>query len=171
MKTINAWRSETLTAIAATQVFAANRNAEIDDIGRKVFLSVGQYFPIIHLQAQSEQRLLDEVVLPAAKLASKIQVAASTYEFYVQKYPFRKYDPITIDDHEVMKMVDVKTRKTIKGSSATIQDGERRIGEIVIPLEPSLWRINENAESTMLRPEVNLIKLDQPLAKRVKPSA
>ena len=148
-----------------------DRDAAINDIAEGILQTVGQYFPAVRLQEQSKRRFLEEVVLPAATLATKFQVTASIYEFHIPTYPFRKYEPVTIDDHKSMKMIDVKTRKKIKGSSATVEDRERRIGDIVIPLEPSLWRINENEESTLLRPEANLIELYQPLAKRIKTSA
>ena len=149
-----------MTAIAATPDYAADREAEINDIVQSIFQTVGEFFPIISLEAQSKQRLLGEVVLPAAKLASKIHVAASIYEFWHSRKLFQENNSVTLGDHEFMKMVDVKTRKIIKGSSATSQDGERPIGDIVIPLEPGLWRINENDGNTLLRLEVNLIKLD-----------
>ena len=70
-----------------------------------------------------------------------------------------------------MKMIDVKTRKTIKGPSTVAHDRDRRIGDVVIPLEPSLWRVNQNEEMTFLRPEVNFIQLDQPSPKRLKASS
>lgn len=137
----------------------------------RLFHYIGRFFPIIRLQAQSKQRLIDEVVLPAAQLASKIQVAASKYEFYLAPNPFRKYDPVTVDDHKFMKMIDVKTRKTVKTPSADVPDGERRIGHIVTSLEPSLWRINMNEEMTCLRPEVTLVELDKLLPKPSKAPA
>ena len=160
------WRSETLTAFAATPNLEIDRKAEINDILESTFETVGQFFPIIHLQAQSKQRFLDEVVLPAASLASKIQVAASIYEYDLPANPFHEYEPITIDDHEMTKMIDIKTGKTVKARSIVVQDGERRIGEQVMPLEPSLWRINEKDDDTLLRRETILIELDQPLPKR-----
>ena len=140
-------------------------------IVENMYQFIGDFFPIIRLQAQSKQRFLNEVVLPAAKLASKIQLAASIYEFRLQPNPFFwEYESVRMDDHKIMKMVDVKTRKTIKGSSAIVQDRQHRIGVLVLTLEPSLRRINKHQRSTLLRPEVNLIEVDQPLAKRIKPS-
>ena len=153
------WRSETLTAIAATPDFTSNREAEINDILEMIFQDIGRSFPIIHFQVQSRQRLLYEVVLPAARLASKIQGAATIYEVYVSGDPFRKRNRFIINDHTTTKMVDIKTRKIVKGSSATSQNGERRISNIVIPIEPSLSRIDEDEASTLLRPEVYLTEI------------
>lgn len=110
-------------------------------------------------------------MLPASRLAIKMQVLASRYEFRPQlpESPFKMYQkPRSVKARhlEEYHIVDVETHKTLKPGSAVVPDGQGFIGTILIPLQPRLVRVGKNGRAIHLGKTVYLVKLDQRLGQR-----
>lgn len=128
-----------------------------------------QIFPIVKKQSKSKKRLLDQVSVPAANLAVKIQLSASTYDFGPQlpANPFKaKPIPFNKRDVEEHTLIDIETRKTLRADSNAVSARSDPLGNILMPLEPSLKRTSGNKEAVELREMVYLVELHQASKKR-----
>lgn len=165
---INTWRAETLSALAATTTFSKLRDGLIDDVTMDLFESLSKIFPIVRQQRASINRLYWQVIQPAAKLAVKIQTSVSTYKFRgpVSRNPF-VYCRVDVLDLQSNKFIDISTNKTLRPGSAVSADKDGGIGETLICLERSLVRLDLNQKDIELRKAVYLMELDEPVRKRV----
>lgn len=69
-----------------------------------------------------------------------------------------------------MTLVDVQTRKLLKPNSAVTPDMNGNLGQVILPLEPDLVRLNEDEDRTKLRASAWLVQLYTPLGKRAHES-
>ncbi len=168
--TIRTWRSETLKALSATTVCVEKRDQQIQHLTFDLQSDLESIFPIIGGNDSSLQRLYDQIMLPAAELASKVHTSSTKYEFGICKTAFPVWGLLTRYQMRNNKLVDVKTRKTLKPSSAVIEDEDGRIGNLVLPLEPSLKRVDKDGKTVLLRPKTYLVELDHPVGKRAHTS-
>ena len=98
-----------------------------------------------------------------------MKASTSDYVVWVTESLITKFKPVTIDYLRKCKVVDSKSGKPLKPDSAVVPDNNGVIGNFIICLEPCLYRVAKGKE-IVLQQETILIELDQPLAKRVKPS-
>ena len=98
-----------------------------------------------------------------------MKASTSDYVVWVPESLGTKFNPVTIDSLKKSKVVDSKNGKHLKPDSAVVADKDGAIGNAIICLEPCLSRKTKDKE-IVLQQETILIELDQPLAKRVKPS-
>ena len=80
--------------------------------------------------------------------------------------PFVKWPPAYSEDLKFVKLVDIKTSKVLKAESGVVADAKGNIGDVIMPLEPSLWRVGESNGDVKLRQGIFLIQLKRPLLKR-----
>jgi len=164
--TISTWRSETLKALSATTVCVQKRDQQIQNLTFDLQSDLESIFPIIGGNESSLNRLYKQIMLPAAALASKVHTSSTNYEFDICRSPFPIWGHLTHHHIKTNKLVDMKTRKKLKPSSVVIDGGDGRIGKIVLPLEPSLKRLDKNGKTVLLRPKTYLVELDHPVGKR-----
>ncbi|KAF6237825.1 hypothetical protein HO173_004026 [Letharia columbiana] len=169
--TIASWRSETLKALAKT--------TECNDYGKKrtqefnshLFKELGKTFPFMFSSREAHATFYDQVLLPAVKLANMIRISTSNYVFSIPESPITECKPVTTDLLKVHKMIDSKSGRQLKPDSAVVADKDGFIADIVICLEPGLYRVIKGKETT-LRQITLLLELKSPLlAKRSKASA
>ena len=168
MKTIENWRSETLKAIAEHPSAIKERTRVLQDVATNLFDSLGPFFPIHQMGNASLVRLYEQVCVPAAKLASDIQLSSSRYEFNprMPKFPILRYKVAVMDNLKHVTAIDVSTRKTLKPDSPVVAKKDGKIGQPLLLLEPSLSRVDIGASKRLLRKPVYLIELADALKKR-----
>lgn len=112
-----------------------------------------------------------QVMLPAVKLAAKIQTSASDYELGVLPVShLTTFEPLITDHLKLYKMFDIKSGKHLKPDCAVVADTDGVIGRIVMLLEPGLDRRIDGKKKMLLQP-MFLVELNHPLEKRSKASA
>lgn len=164
--TISLWRSETLRALAATRPFDRERCRHVENLTMQLFQELRAIFPAISEQQTSVDKLHYQVMVPASELASKVQLSLSHYDFRMHDEPFQNYvilNPRSLEHH---KLIDVKTRKTLKPDSAVVPDSNGHIGRTMIPLEPGLWRVDGGGTQITLKSKAYLVNLFHPVGKR-----
>ena len=109
-------------------------------------------------------------MIPAATLATKIKSSTSTYVFSVVADPFCKYKPLKMGDFKDFIGLDIMTRKTLNSDSQIVADRENGIGQIIVAMEPGLYRSNHFSNEITLRQPSYLVKLDRSIPKQAKDS-
>ena len=160
------WRSETLRALAATKICETQKQEQVWRVTNHVFERLGSVLPIVRGKEKSFWRLYKNVMLPAAELATKIQISATCYRVCVYREPFQKYHAVTVNELKAFKMIDVTTRKTIRPESAVRADSDGVYGKMLIPLEAGLFRVDKYDRELHLRQRVYLMQLFSPLDQR-----
>lgn len=163
---IKLWRSETVRALATANEYEGEKNAKAREVAEDLIGRLADFFPIVRGKHESKKRLYNQVLLPAAELATKINGSLSTYSLAMEiRHPFQSR--VLLADHlEVYRLVDIRTRKTLKPESGVTADRKGRIGTVIMPLEPALSRVNTDGKRVELRPDTLLIQLIYPLKKR-----
>ena len=136
-----------------------------------LFQELGRTFPKMFARSDSMIRFYQQVLKPAANVATTIRTSASTYAYPIAETPFRKWGPLGLEHMKTYKMLDMKTGSYLKPNAAVVADEQGIIGKFIIPLEPGLYRTKEGKDETTLRPVLYLVKLDHPVAKRSQGSA
>ena len=157
------WRSETLRALAATKMCENQKQQDVEAITHRVFERLGSVLPIVRGNKKSIWRLYENVMLPAAELATKMQISATCYRVCVYREPFQNYHAVTVNYLKAFKMIDVATRKTIRPESAVRADSDGGYGKFLIPLEAGLLRVDKDDKEISLRQRVYLMQLFSPL--------
>ena len=165
--TINTWRSETLNALAASNVFRKSRDEGLQRLTTYLLGALSKTFPIVNRQRESMMKLYRQVILPAAELAVKIQVSVSIYEFQpsLARHPLMQF---RVDMQHLLfnQFIDITTNKTLKPNSGVIADKDGWIGEAWMYLEPGLVRLDPGKKDTELRKPIYLVGLYEPVDKR-----
>ena len=107
-----------------------------------------------------------QVLIPAAELALKIQASAAIYEWTELDPSLTSFKPFKPEHLKVCKMIDIKTDKWLKPDSAVVADRQGIIGDIIVDLEPGLYRIKRDKQETVLRQPTCLVDLRHPVGKR-----
>ena len=167
---IASWRSETLSAISKTEDCLEHGNKQAHDLNSRLFRELSKALPFVFFSKEAHVTFFEQVLVPAIQLASEIRKSSSEYAFSMPESPTTIFKPCTIDLLEVHKMVDSMSGKQVKPDSAVVANEDGVIGKCMICLEPSFSRVNDGKETT-LRQDTFLVKLDQPMGKRIKASA
>lgn len=112
-----------------------------------------------------------QVLEPAAKVATMIQTSASTYRYSMSDHPFRYWEPLGLRHMKTHTMLDIKNGGYLKANAAVIADNQGNIGKFIIPLEPGLYRMKDGKMEKILRPVTYLVELNNPVAKNSQASA
>lgn len=158
-QSINIWRAETMSALAATQEYTDLRDTQVFQWTWDLFQSLSAIFPNL-FRGEAVQRFHHQVTMPATTMVSKLQGLASAYSFDMVRSTLFNWQPLTRDDLKKVIAIDFETGKTLKPSRATVSDREGVIGVFILPLEPSLYRMNEGVGDTSLRQATWLVKVD-----------
>lgn len=161
--TIVAWRSETIKALAARTEYKNARSQVAQEITNSLFLDIGTTFPLLFDPQRSMANFHDQVMVPAASLAVKMQSSASTYGLLMPKKLRSKLSAATTDHLRKSKLVEVETGKVLKPDCAVVARNNGVIGEQIIVLEPSLNRTYGNEDAVVLRKSMVLVELLHPL--------
>lgn len=162
-RTINIWRAETLSALAVTQAYTDLREAQIIQCTSNLFEDLSAFFPNLFGRGTAMQEFHDQVTVPAMTIVSKLQGSAPAYRLDMFDNISFKCERFTRDDLNNVTAIDLETRKTLKPGSAIVSGREGVVGDLILPLEPSLHRVNEGASDTDLRRETWLVRLDHGL--------
>lgn len=106
-------------------------------------------------------------MVPAAKLAATIRMSTSDYVFSIPRAPLTKFMPATTDMLKTHKMIDYKSGRQLKPDSAVVADEDGMIGDLILSLEPGLYRVIKGKKTT-LHQELFFVVLHHPLGKRSK---
>ena len=123
-------------------------------------------FPILFSDRASKDRFHVEVIVPAGDLATKFQTSTTKYIVRLPRDPFAKLKPVTVTHLTDWVCIDRMTSKRVKSSNSLTLNIQGNVGEIILPLEPSLVRIAATGERTIIRKQACMIELYHPLAKR-----
>lgn len=113
----------------------------------------------------SMESFYQQVLEPAAKVATMIKTSASTYKYFLPDQPFQKRIPLVLTHMEKYKMLDIKNGSYLKANAAVIADKQGNIGKCIIPLEPGLYRTKEGQGQTLLLSVTCLVELNHPVVK------
>ncbi len=130
-----------------------------------MFESLSKTFPVVFGNWESMKRFHELVMQPASKLAITLQGSCSTYWFRLAEAPFQEFRPLTTDLIKDYRMIDIKTRMTLKPNTGVVADKNDVFGKCIIMLEPILYRANKGREDSTLRQGVFLVELDHPITK------
>ena len=164
--TINAWRSETLKAVATTPEVIQSSNLELKKFTDCLFHSLGNIFPGIIDEQKSKSRLHQDVSRYAAQLEASIHQSSTKYRFQPTHQLEDVYKRVTTSVLTRSTCIDVETRKILKPNSLVTPDRDGYIGRPLMVVEPSLERYDAGGKSWRLRPFKCIIKLDTPLSRR-----
>ncbi|MCJ1470577.1 hypothetical protein MMC07_009223 [Pseudocyphellaria aurata] len=167
---INAWRSETLKAIAARSETTQSKDSMVKDFTENLFHDLQRIFPGLRDVPESKLRLSQDVSRHAAQLEASIHQSSTTYRFWSR---YRKlgdsYPPVRDSDMTGITWIDVDTRKTLTSNSLVIPDSNGFIGTPQLLIERGLDRYDAGTErSTTLRQATYLIQLHRPLGRRTR---
>lgn len=164
--TINAWRSETVRALAASKAYERERKTKAQDITERLIDTLSAFFPVVRGNHESKKRLFNQVIVPSADLAFKINGSVSRYKFIMETDAPLQPEHVYLDYVRYHRLINVKSRKTLKPDSGLTADREGRIGTRIMPLEPELRRVDADGKTVELRQDSHLVHLHQPLIKR-----
>lgn len=165
-QTINIWRAETLSALGSTQEYKDLREEQGIQWTKDLFNMLSASCPNLFGGTEVMKRFHDQVTIPAIALVSQLQGLASPYKLGMVNKNLLSSERFTKDNLSEVVAVDLETGKTLKPGSAIVSDRKGVIGNYVLPLEPSLHRVNEGTKETELRQETWLVKLDHALGGR-----
>ena len=165
-QTVNIWRAETLSALAATQECTDLREEQIIRWTPDLYKDLSVFFPNFFGREEAMKRFHDQVTVPAMTIVSKLQGLASAYVLNMVSKNLLNCERVTREDLKTVVAIDLETGRTLKPSSVVVSDREGFIGEFVLSLEPSLHRANEGMSDTNLRRETWLVRLDYALGSR-----
>lgn len=158
-QTVNIWRAETLSALATSQECTDLKKEQTIRWTPRLFEDLSVFFPNLFGGKEAMQSFHDQVTVPATTLVSELQGLATAYRLEMAS----TNSLACRNDLEEVIVIDLETGKTLKPGSAVFSDSEGVIGEVVLYLEPSLYRVNEGAADTNLGQQTWLVKLDRGL--------
>ena len=79
---------------------------------------------------------------------------------------FHDWPPLGLRHMETHKMLNIKNGGYLKPNAPVVADEQGIMGKFIMPLEPGLYRKKGGGDEMTLRPEVYLVDLDHPVAKR-----
>lgn len=165
-QTINIWRAETMSALGVTQEYKDLKEKQSIQWTKTLFESLSASYPNFFGREKAMKEFHNQVTIPATTIVSQLQGVASPYRLDMVEKDFLDYKPFTKDDLRRVIAIDLETGRTLKPGSAVVSDKEGIIGEFVLPLEPSLHRVNEGMSEIDLRQETWLVRLDHALGSR-----
>ena len=142
----------------------------LDVATANLFNMLAPFFPIITGQEASFKRLQDQVIHPAATLASSIQLSSTSYGFF-PRFPDPLFTPNwtlpTVNLLGSCTFIDVGSRKGLKADSPITVDKNGHFGDVLMLLEPNLHRIDKSSQKCkLLRQAAFLVDLFEPLKRR-----
>lgn len=158
-RTVNIWRAETLSALAVTPECKDMRSKHTCQLTLDLVKYFSPFLPHIFRRGDAMQGFHDQVAIPAATIVSNLQGSASQYRLDMAGKDFRNRKRLTREDLRSVIAIDVKTGKTLKPSGAFVSSRDGFLGSLLLPLEPSLHRVNEGRSDTVLRRETWLVSL------------
>ncbi|KAG8530984.1 uncharacterized protein KY384_004341 [Bacidia gigantensis] len=163
------WRSETLSALLATETYKTAFNQRIQYITREIFHDLQLVLPALFDAEEAKVRLYFKVMQAASSLAKKVQTSSSRFDFDHKEGMFEPREvwyPATVTQISRITMVDLSTSKVIKSERQVVGDAEGNIGDFIFQFEPAIDRISPSGEIIPIRKAAWLIDLYQPLVKR-----
>ncbi|KAL9116714.1 MAG: hypothetical protein Q9187_006758 [Circinaria calcarea] len=163
---IDHWRSETLKAFAIMPSTVNEEETQLQDITINLFKILRPMLPIFRTSRASLVRLNNQVIQPAAKLASVIQLSSVCYEFRPQipSVPLLENKTAFVADLNRFTLIDVSTGRPLKPDSPVDVKKDGEIGRLILMVEPSLHRVNKHTKHEIeLRRAVYLVQLASPL--------
>ena len=174
-RTIDTWRSETLTALASSRYIQDKQLTFKRVLTENIFHHLKENLvPAVGKLSRGLETLYESVVVPAVDLVLKVQLSLVRYEFHpaISDTYFPTNATIFADILTELTLIDVKTRKTLKATSPVFWADNGTIGKKLLLLEPALSRRGgKESKDDQLRKAVYLIQLDRPLGKRGRENA
>ena len=161
-----AWRSETLTALSATNKLRKRMKIELENLTEVITKALSETFPFLFSNEASKRRFHKDIIFPADHLATKIHTSANSYLFRLVDNPHGRSVPVTSAILNDLTCVDLKTTKVIKTNSPVTANVQGIIGNMILPIEPGLYRENTSGGDTILRRQACVVELYYPLGKR-----
>jgi len=167
-KTIRAWRSESLTSLAASAVFRESLAKQHGLLANEAFASIQPFFPIVTGSRTSLSAFYEKIVKPAINLAMATQQSPIAYSFRpcMEDTAISQRLLLSRTDLADDKVIDVATGKTLKADSLVVANKDGYVGEQIALLSPALWRCVPGEKEVRLTREVLLAKLFHPLGRR-----
>ena len=152
--TIRSWRSETLKAASRYANFKAFKDQQLQSFTRDMFQELAYRFPLL-FQRESRTRFYKQVMGPAGSLTMKIQSSTMCYVFSTV---------LKKEDMAHLVAVDVATGKTLKPDASLRADRTSISRDIVVAIEPGMYRSNDSSKEIVLRRPIYLVDLHRPLS-------
>lgn len=167
-KTIRAWRSESLTSLAASAIYSESLAKKHGLLANEAFQGIQAFFPIVKDSRTSLTAFYEKIIKPAINLALAIQQSPIAYSFRpcMTDTPISERLLLSRNDLADVKVIDVTTGKTLKADSSVVENAEGMIGEQIALLSPALWRCIPGEKEVLLTREVILAELFYPLSRR-----
>ena len=143
----------------------AARQTHLRAINEQIHHTISKYFPVLAVQSESLARLYDQVIRPAADLANKIHTSSCDYQLEMLEPTAVYQAPVPAEALDSYQFIDINSRKSLTPKSVVRSDRYGKIGQVLTPVEPALFRVNLGKERTILRQTTLLINLYYPLGK------
>ena len=127
------------------------------EVTQFLFDNITTVLPIINFVAGSATRLQDQVVVPAARLATKIHESPCKFELQLPGMVTGVAKTFLLEDFRAVRSLDIKTGEVTKPNHKVRYNGEGVVGCHVLSLEPALWRVSLAKERHMLRKALCLV--------------
>ena len=134
----------------------------------RLFKDLSKTFPILFGRPKTHCSFYTQILRPAVSLANTIQVSTTKYVWSLPRRILSEGIPISKDNLEIHKILDMKTGKRLKPDSLVTADQQGVIGIAVLMVEPCLLRVD--GEWNTLRQGMSIVNLKFPLEKRNRPS-
>ncbi|KAI4113044.1 MAG: hypothetical protein LQ345_005896 [Seirophora villosa] len=173
--TIQRWRSETLQALAKLDGFQTEQNRQASTVSKELWSALIYLLPEIAAQENGWKRLHETITMPAMRLATNMRFSTSVYRI-ISHLPRSSSSSGPGDNHIIYhpdiqrySMIDMATQKVLRQDSVVKVAEDGRIGEHVMVVQPLLLRMQKDSTAgvALCKPAV-AVKLDEPMAKRVK---
>ena len=166
------WRSETLKALNKTTKCGDYYQQQLQELNSSLLRKLFMALPVLFSGPQTHATFYDQVLHPAVKLANAIRMSTTDYVISIPESLTINSRPVAVakDMLERHKIVDSKSGKQLKPNSALVVDKDGVIGNFIVLLEPTLYRVIKGKE-TNLHLGTILVELNHPLPKRIKASA
>ena len=169
---IASWRSETLKALDKTTKCGDYCQQQLRELNCTLLNKLFTALPVLFSRPQTYATFYDQVLYPAVKLANAIRMSTTDYVVSIPESLLIKNSrpvAITMDMLERHKIVDFKSGKQLKPNTALVVDKDGVIGNFIVLLEPSLYRVSKG-RLTNLHLGTILVELNHPLPERIKAS-
>ncbi|MCJ1373867.1 hypothetical protein MMC20_005097 [Loxospora ochrophaea] len=145
---IKEWRSETLKALAKDSQWSSRRSRRIKKFSGELYDYLAPRFLAIDSDRWSFNSIHEQISLSAAQLELDVHLSSSIYSM---AEPFNS-SRLTKDMLNAIKVIDVKTTRTVKSDNYSFNDDSCTIGRLIICVEPELSRArNDTGEKIVLR--------------------
>ena len=137
-------------------------------IGR-LFVELSKTLPILFGRPQAHHSFDTQILRPAVSLANTVQESTTKYAWTLPKRIIGEGTPVSKDDLEIHKIMDMKTGKCLKPDSLVTADQQGVIGTAVLMIEPCLGLMNGERQWNTLRQGMSIVNLKFPLGQRNRP--